>query len=47
MTWRSFFDVSTMGHRHLLAAYAVVLGIQAGYFGWIAFNWFRAKGSRD
>jgi hypothetical protein len=43
MTWKTFFDISTMAHRHLLAAYAVVLVVQAGYFGWIAWNWSRTK----
>jgi hypothetical protein len=47
MTWHSLFDFSTMANRHLIAAYAVVLGIQAGYLGWVARNWMRAKGSRD
>jgi hypothetical protein len=46
MTWRTFFDLSTMEHRHLLAAYAAVLIIQGSYFGWIAWNWSRTKGSR-
>jgi hypothetical protein len=46
MTWQSFFNMSTMGHRHLLLAYAVVLVVQGGYFGWIALNWFRVKGPR-
>ena len=46
MTWNSFFDMSTMEHRHLLFAYAAVLVIQGGYFGWTAWNWFRTKSSR-
>lgn len=44
MTWQSFFNISTMQHRHLLFAYATVLVIQGGYFGWIALSWFRTKG---
>jgi hypothetical protein len=47
MTWRSFFNVSTMEHRHLLMAYAVVLLVQAGFFAWIGLNWLRLKRSRD
>ena len=43
MTWHSIFDLSTMEHRHLLSAYATVLAIQGGYFGWIAWNWFRTN----
>jgi hypothetical protein len=46
MTWHSFFDTSTMAHRHLLAAYATVLVVQSGYFGWIAWNWFHTKERR-
>jgi hypothetical protein len=46
MTWHSLFDWSTMEHRHLLFAYAVVLIIQGGYAGWIAWNWFRTKHAR-
>jgi hypothetical protein len=46
MTWNSLFDLRTMEHRHLLFAYAVVLVIQGGYAGWIAWNWFRTKGAR-
>ena len=46
MTWHSFFDISTMQHRHLLFAYAAVLAIQGGYCGWIAWNWFRTKDPR-
>ena len=30
MTWHSFFDLSTMEHRHLLFAYAAVLAFKAG-----------------
>jgi hypothetical protein len=46
MTWHSFFNTSTIEHRHLLAAYLVVLAIQGGYFCWIAWNWSRTKDSR-
>jgi hypothetical protein len=38
--------LSTMEHRHLLFAYAIVLIIQGGYAGWIARNWLRTKGAR-
>ena len=46
MTWSSFFDMSTMEHRHLLFAYGVVLVIQGGYFAWIAWNWLQTKSPR-
>jgi hypothetical protein len=45
MTWHSFFNFSTMQNRHLLASYATVLIIQGGYVGWVAWNWFRTKGT--
>jgi len=46
MTWHSFFDLSTMESRHLLAAYATVLVLMGGYAGWTAWNWVRVKGTR-
>jgi hypothetical protein len=46
MNWHSFFDLSTMGHRHLLAIYLGVWAIQGGYFSWIAWNWHKIKGFR-
>jgi hypothetical protein len=41
MTWHTFFNLSTMEHRHLLAAYIVVWVCQGGYFGWTAWQWHR------
>jgi hypothetical protein len=46
MTWQSFFDFSTMGHRHLVIVYVGVWLIQGAYLGWIAWNWFHIKGPR-
>jgi hypothetical protein len=43
MTWHSLFDLSTLNHRHLLAAYATVLIIQGGYLGRVAWGWFHTK----
>ena len=34
MTWQSFFDLSTMGHRHIVAVYAGVWLLQGGYLVW-------------
>jgi hypothetical protein len=42
MTWHSFFNFSTLENRHLLAAYAVVLGIQFSYAAWVAWQWRKA-----
>ena len=47
MTWHTFFNLSTLEHRHLLAAYATVLIVQGGYFLWIAKEWLRTKKPRD
>jgi len=46
MNWRSFFDLSTMPHRHLLFAYLTVWVIQGGYFAWTAWNWVNVRGDR-
>jgi len=46
MTWHSLFSLSTMEHRHLLAAYIAVWSIQVGYLGWIAWQWRSLKGPR-
>ena len=43
MTWQSFFDFSTMGHRHLVFVYAGVLILQAGYLAWIGASWRKLK----
>lgn len=43
MTWHSFFNFSTMGHRHLVFVYAGVLALQAGYLGRIASSWNKLK----
>ena len=43
MTWHSLFDLTTMGHRHLLFAYAAVFTIQGGYVAWVAWNWVNTK----
>ncbi len=47
MTWHSFFSLSTMESRHLLASYAVVFLLQGGYFGWVAWNWRLSKKPRS
>jgi hypothetical protein len=47
MTWHSFFSLSTMENRHLLAVYAFVLVVQFGYFGRIAWQWHHTKRPRD
>jgi hypothetical protein len=47
MTWHSFFSLSTMESRHLLAAYAVVLVIQIGYLWRIVSQWRHTKAPRN
>lgn len=46
MTWHSFFDLSTMEERHLLASYAVVLLVQGGFFLSIVMGWRALKKPR-
>jgi len=41
MTWQTFFDFSTMAHRHLVFVYAGVLVVQLSYVGWLARAWSR------
>jgi hypothetical protein len=43
MTWHSFFNFSTMAHRHLVFVYVGVWIAQGGYLGWIAWNWAHTK----
>ena len=43
MTWQTFFDFSTMGHRHLVFVYVGVWLVQAAYLGWVALNWRKVK----
>lgn len=35
MTLHQLFDLSTMEHRHLLLAYAIIMVVQGGYFAWL------------
>jgi hypothetical protein len=46
MTWHSFFDMSTMEGRHLLASYAFILVLQVGYLAWTARGWLAFKKRR-
>jgi hypothetical protein len=47
MTWHSFFDLSSTEHRHLVAVYGVVLGVQGGFFLWVIRGWLRIRRPRD
>jgi hypothetical protein len=47
MTWHSFFNLSTMGHRHILAVYTGVWTVQAIYLARIAWNWHHTKAPRN
>jgi hypothetical protein len=47
MTWHTFFNFSTMEHRHLVWAYATVWTIQIGYLGWVVRGWLRTKDPRN
>lgn len=46
MNWHSFFDMSTMQHRHLVYTYAGVWIVQLSYLGWILYNWNHTKTPR-
>jgi hypothetical protein len=46
MTWHSFFDMSTMEERHLVASYAFILLLQVGYLAWTAWGWRAFKKPR-
>jgi hypothetical protein len=39
-------DMSNMGNRHLVIAYAAVWIIQLSYAGWIAWSWKRDRPSQ-
>lgn len=47
MTWHSFFDMSTMEERHLVASYAFILILQVGYLAWTAWGWRAFKKPRS
>jgi hypothetical protein len=46
MTWQTFINFSTMAHRHLIFAYALVLAAHAAYVIHIAVGWARTKAPR-
>ena len=46
MTWQTFFDFSTMAHRHLVFVYSGVIAIHLTYLGWTALNWNRTTRPR-
>lgn len=46
MTWHSFFNLSTLENRHLLAAYILVWAIQGGYFAWMLRQWSKTRRAR-
>lgn len=43
MTWQTFFDFSTMAHRHLVIVYVGVIAVQLSYAGWLARNWSKTQ----
>jgi hypothetical protein len=43
MTWQSLFDLSTMDHRHILAAYATILLVNIAVFARLAYAWTHPK----
>ena len=39
MTWHSFFDVSTIQHRHILATYGAIILVNIVVFGRLIYTW--------
>lgn len=46
MTWHTFFNLSTIEHRHLIYAYSAVWTVQIGYLCWVVRGWLRTKSTR-
>ena len=42
----SDFNFHTMAMRHLIAVYASILVVQAGYFLWVAHQWTRLSAQK-
>jgi threonine/homoserine/homoserine lactone efflux protein len=47
MTWETFFDLSTMAHRHLVFVYVGVWIVQCAYLAWVGWNWRSTEKPRD
>ena len=43
MTWHSFFDISTIQHRHILATYGGIILINATVFARLLYSWTHPK----
>ena len=43
MTWQSFFDLSTMDHRHIFATYAIIILVNLVVFGRLLYAWTHPK----
>jgi hypothetical protein len=43
MTWHSFFDISTIQHRHILATYGGIILINATAFARLVYTWTHPK----
>ena len=43
MTWHSFFDLSTIQHRHILATYGGIILINAIVFARLVYTWTHPK----
>jgi hypothetical protein len=41
MTWQSFFDLSTLDHRHILATYALILLVNTAVLARLLYSWFK------
>jgi hypothetical protein len=43
MTWHSFFDLSTIQHRHIVATYSAVILVNATVFARLVYTWTHPK----
>jgi hypothetical protein len=43
MTWQSFFDLSTMDHRHILVTYAMIILVNAAVLARLLYAWTHPK----
>jgi hypothetical protein len=43
MTWQSLFDLSTMDHRHIVAAYATIILVNIAVFARLTYAWTHPK----
>ena len=43
MTWHTFFDLSTIQHRHIVATYGAVILVNIAVFSRLLYSWTHPK----